>query len=195
MYNRCLHTKPDFEDSYQLVQDYFPTHVVDPQAPPNDDELYNPAQHSKPDSSAGMDRIKLIVLKMLPTIAWTPRSRILAFAREFRIHHDAYHNLASPAIPKGDKLADNTKPKYRTLEEHRLIDVFSALYRVESGATFRQHLPRLKKWIHPDLHGCFPGREMSDVSWDAQAEVVHAMPTNPNLVARFLDYIKFFDAF
>ena len=49
--------------------------------------------------------------------------------------------------------------------------------------------------IHPELHGCIPEREMSDVSWDAQAECEHALLTKANLVILLLDYRKFFDVF
>ena len=49
-------------------------------------------------------------------------------------------------------------------------------------------------WIHPELHGCIPEREMPDVSWDAQAKCEHAMLTKANPVILLLDYRKFFDA-
>ena len=51
------------------------------------------------------------------------------------------------------------------------------------------------RWIHPELHGCIPEREMFDVSSDAQAECEHAMLTKAKLGILLLDYRKFFGAF
>ena len=144
-----------------------------------------------------MDGTRPIELKMLPLTAWRSRREVLCLARKLHRHPEGYYNVASPVIPKVDKLEDPDKvnAKYRKPEDHRIIAVFSGLYRVESGATYRQHLPWLMGWIHPELHGCIPERGMSDVFWGAQAECEHAMITKANLVILFLDYRKFFDAF
>ena len=54
-----------------------------------------------------------------------------------------------------------------------------------------------REWrhIHKDLHGCMPDRDLSDVSWDAQADCEHALLSEKNPVVLLLEYWKFFDAF
>ena len=86
-------------------------------------------------------------------------------------------------------------PPFRTLEQHRIIAVFSALYRVESGASYRQHLPWLPSRIHKDLHGCIPRHGKSDASWSAQADCEHAMFLKKKMVVLLVDYWKLFDSF
>ena len=64
---------------------------------------------------------------------------------------EAYYLVPSPILPKVDKLKhepQDDKP-FNLPEKHRMLAVFSAIYRVESGATFRQHVPWLQTWLHP----------------------------------------------
>ena len=79
--------------------------------------------------------------------------------------------------------------------DHRLISVYSALYRVESGAWYRNHIDWLLGWIPKECFGGLPGRECLESAWDTQGQMeLAAMNGNP--MACFLfDYYKFFDAF
>ena len=77
----------------------------------------------------------------------------------------------------------------------RLFAIFSALYRIESGANFRPHLPWLLSFLHPDLHGCVPGHETGHVSWDAQAHVESSLLNDEHLIIllmAFFQVLRFF---
>ena len=52
--------------------------------------------------------------------------------------------------------------------DHRLLAVFCALYRIESGAWFDQLKPWLRRVWHPKVVGAIAGLEACDVAWEAQ---------------------------
>ena len=56
------------------------------------------------------------------------------------------------------------------------------------GAWFRI----LYKWfiplLHPELHGAVPGHEAAEVSWDAQADLEHAMINMLKEILLMVDY-------
>ena len=111
----------------------------------------------------------------------------------------AYYHVSSPCLNKFDKYEqgdiDSNPNNTMTPKQLRLLSIFSALYRVESGATYRANLPWLLTWIHPDLHGCVPGHETGDVSWDAQSSVEEALLNDERIVIILMDFLKFFDLF
>ena len=72
-----------------------------------------------------------------------------------------------------------------------MLWIFCAFYRIESGATFRQHLPWLRSWAHNDMHGGLAGRELLDVAWDAQSHIEHAKLWQEHVTVFMLDYAIF----
>ena len=50
--------------------------------------------------------------------------------------------------------------------------------------------------MHHDLHGAIPGHEAAEVaSWDAQADIEHALIHNIETMFAAVDYFKYFDSF
>ena len=76
----------------------------------------------------------------------------------------------TPSLPKKDK---GNAPL-----DHRLLAIFTALYRIEAGAWFDQIGGWLQDVLHPDVIGAIPGREGAEIAWDAQAYLEHAMMNN-----------------
>ena len=143
-----------------------------------------------------MDDVLPVELALLPLEAWVKRRLVMQLYYEQRVLPDSYYDVSSPALGKGAKLQAHTiaeAEQRRQPANHRLLGIFTALYRVEGGAIFRQHLPWLLTWIHPELHGCIPGRDLGDVAWDAQAHIEEALLQNRELVVYMLDYVKIFD--
>ena len=196
IYNKHAGNLPKYDDYHNICKDFYPTEKP-PSGPPPAKMMHQQAQRASPKARGAMDGAMPIELKQLPLEAWERRHEVLSLARRLRRHPKSYYTVSAPLIPKDIKASDDggAAHGYRTPEDHRILTIFSAIYRVESGATFRQHLPWLKSWIHKALHGCMPERDLSDVSWDAQAECEHAMMMEENLVVMLLDYWKFFDAF
>ena len=73
--------------------------------------------------------------------------------------------------------------------------MFSAIYRVEIGAWFRILYGWFTSCLHSDIHGGDSGHEASEVSWDAQADLEHALINRPRTVLLMVDYYRFFDSF
>ena len=90
----------------------------------------------------------------------------------------SYYDVSNTALEKSDKIARATTAEADDRSDpldplnHRILSIFTALYRIESGATFRTLLDWLE--VHPQLHGGYPGRDFADVSWDAQSDLEHA---------------------
>ena len=102
---------------------------------------------------------------MLPPEAWNERAKILALSYQQHKSPDAYYHVPMTAIKKVDKLKPKgDKMKYATPEDFRLISLFTALYRVESGAAYRAHLPWLRQWLNKHMHGGIAGHESGEVS-------------------------------
>lgn len=170
-----------------------------PQGPPSAQQLHQQASRSKPCSAPGMDGWRPAELKHLPCEAWEQRRRVLLLSYKLGRSPSAYYHVSAPALRKFDKLAehdvDHNPNNSTSPSELRLLAIFGALYRIESGATFRSMLPWMLTCIHPDLHGCTPGHDNADVSWDAQAQVEELRLNGDSLTILLVDFMKFFDLF
>ena len=142
-----------------------------------------------------MDGWRPYELKLLPVKAWTNRRTLLCLSRRTHKSPTPYYTLASPALPKGDKFKPIDNKQIGDVSKFRLLSLFVSLYRIESGATYRQHQPWIESWIHPSLYGCLPRRECLDASWDTQADIEEALCTGSPIAVALLDYWKFFDSF
>ena len=98
-----------------------------------------------------------------------------------------YKHVNSPCLPK--------KGSASTPIDYRLLAVFSAIYRVEIGAWFKLIYKWFTSCLHPCLHGGIPGHEAAEVSWDAQADIEHALINKLHAVLLVVDYFTFFDSF
>ena len=82
-----------------------------------------------------------------------------------------------------------------TVLDHRLLSIYTQLYRIETSAWCRNH----NDWLCQNMHAkCFGGmrkRECLEASWEAQADLEMAVNNNTQLVVSLLDYHKFFDSF
>ena len=128
---------------------------------PNGDDLYNRAQKVKNGSAAGSDGWKPCELKALPRQAWHTRAQILALAAELGKYPKDYYEVTTVALPKKDK---GSQPL-----GHRLLAIFTSLYRIEAGAWFDHIKPWLRSILHLDVMGAIEGTEALDIAWDAQA--------------------------
>ena len=124
---------------------------------PDEHDLYQQAQRAKPGTVAGRDAFKPTELKALPKCAWVHRKRVLACAEKKQQFPTVYKQVTTPCLPKK---GPGSKPL-----EHRLLSVFSAIYRVEAGAWFRILYPWFITNLHPDIHSGVPGHETAEVSW------------------------------
>ena len=79
--------------------------------------------------------------------------------------------------------------------DHRLISVYSELYRVESGTWYRNHIEWLLGWIPRECFGGLPGRECLESAWDTQCQLELAAMHGHTLAVALFDYYKFFDSF
>ena len=149
--------------------------------------MHQHAQRAKPRVSAGIDGWLPVELKALPLAAWEERERVFKLSVQLQTLPEDYEHVTSPCLPKKGQ---GNKPL-----DHRLLAVFSAIYRIEMGSWFKY----LYKWfvpcLHPDLHGAVPGHEAAEVSWDAQADLEHALINRLKEVLLMVDYYKFFDSF
>ena len=93
----------------------------------------------------------------------------------------------TPSLPKKDK---GNAPL-----DHRLLAIFTALYRIEAGAWFDQIGGWLQEVLHPVVIGAIPGREDAAIAWDAQAYLEHAMMNNLGGAISTYDFRKYFDSF
>ena len=82
------------------------------------------------------------------------------------------------AIRKINKLKSKSETtKHATPKDFRLISLFSALYRVESGASYRAHVPWFQRWMNSSMHGGIAEHESGEVSWGVQADIEQALLT------------------
>ena len=75
------------------------------------------------------------------------------------------------------------------------LSVYAALYRVESGAWYRNHVTWLLSWIPKESFGGLPGRECLESAWDTQSQLEMAAMQGDPMATILLDYFKFFDSF
>jgi len=87
-----------------------------------------------------------------------------------------------PLLPKEDKLEKKSdKCTYKTTKDFRLLSLFTAIMRVETGAAYRQHMQWMLSWFNKDMHGGIPNHESAEVSWDLQSDIELAMIHIKNL--------------
>ena len=143
-----------------------------------------------------MDGWKPYELKLLPLSAWTKRRQLLCVTRKVHKSPKPYYTLASPALSKEDKLKppSDEQKTIGDVSRFRLLSLFVSLYRIESGATYRQHQAWLETWIHPSLYACLPGRECLDASWDTQSDIEVALSKGTPVAVALLDYWKLLDS-
>ena len=79
--------------------------------------------------------------------------------------------------------------------EHRLLSLFTSLYRTEAGARFDKLMPWVRTVLHEKVVGAIEGYEALDVAWDAQAFLESAMMNEQSKVLVSYDFKKYFDAF
>ena len=70
--------------------------------------------------------------------------------------------------------------------DHRLLAVFSLLYRIEAGAWFQVRKPWLEGFFHPNVAGAMTSMESMDIAWDAQAQL-----ENEPIHARKLVFVSY----
>ena len=173
-----------FKDNYEQHFDKFteaPTHL------PDEDDLFGQAQRSKTGTVAGRDAFKSDELKALPKVAWVHRKRVFRCAIKNQQFPSNYKHVTTPCLPKKG-------PASKPLQ-HRLLSIFSAIYRIEAGAWFRILYPWFIGNLHPDIHSGVPGHETAEVSWDAQADLEQAIINRMEFIILMVDYYKFFDSF
>ena len=95
--------------------------------------------------------------------------------------------MYTPSIPKK---ADSTRPL-----DQRLLSIFSAIYRVEIGAWYQILSCWFRSHVHPSVHGGIKGHEPLDASWDAQADIEHALLQESDIAIASVGYFKYFDSF
>ena len=99
----------------------------------------------------------------------------------------AYYTVYTPAIPKKGK---GVQPL-----DHRMLAIFSGLYRIEAGAWFAMLRPWFQRILHPKVVGALAGMEALDVAWDAQRFLERAMQQGEAKCVVSYDYEKYFDSF
>ena len=122
--------------------------------------LYKQAQRADDSSASSMDGWAPGDLKRLPPFAWTQRARLLRLCATKRRWPSSYYRLSSPALRKFDKMDPNANHQPPLPLDHRLISVYAALYRVESGAWYRNHIDWLLGWIPKECFGGFTLQRM-----------------------------------
>ena len=123
---------------------------------PTGQELYNRAQRTKSDTAAGSDAWKPVELKALPQSAWEARATIFQLSSELARFPSSYYEVTTVALPKKDK---GTQPL-----DHRLLAIFSSLYRIEAGAWCDHIKPWLRTILHKDVMGAIEGTEALDIA-------------------------------
>jgi hypothetical protein len=187
--------KPNFEVFAQKYQKYVIKHPGAPSTPPDAIMLFQQAQRNKLKSSGGMDGITPYELRLLPREAWTSRAQYLKLSYDLGRSAKAYHHVPMPLLAKEDKLAAKTvQPAFKSTKDFRLLSLLSALHRVETGASYRQHMQWMLRWFNKYMHGGIPNHESGEVSWDVQADIEQAMIFNKQLAVCLMDYLKYFDS-
>jgi hypothetical protein len=158
-----------------------------PQELPTGELLYARAQRAKEDKAGGSDGWKPMELKALPKMAWTSRAEVLKLSSELGRFPQSYRTVYMAAI---GKTVDSNEAL-----DHRLLSLFSCLYRIEGGAWFELLTPWLRKAIHKDVVGATAGKEALDVAWAAQGYIEESMCKGIAAVLSSYDFSKYFDSF
>ena len=123
------------------------------------------------------------------------RAKLLRLCASQGTWPTAYREVSSPCLQKKDKLDPQAGRAPPTVLDHRLLSVYSQLYRIEMGAWCRNHAHWLAENIHKNCVGAMAGREPKEASWDAQSAVAAAIDEGDEVILALLDYYKFFDSF
>ena len=161
---------------------------------PDAKDLHEAACRSK-GKAPGIDAWLPAEVALLPYVAWEKREEHLKVVAQVGKWPDAYKEVVSPCLRKMDKLNPDAAREVPTVLDHRLLSIYTQLYRIESSAWCRNH----NVWLETNMHHkCFGGmrkRECLEASWEAQADLEMAVNNNDPLVVSLLDYHKFFDSF
>ena len=130
-----------------------------PTGVPNGTQLHARAQKSNDETAAGSDGWRPIELKAQPVRAWDHRAALLNKCTELCKYRTAHYTVNMSALKKKE---NSVKPL-----EHRLLTIFSSLYRTETGAWYDMLMPWIRTILHPDVIGALSGWEALDVAWDA----------------------------
>jgi len=176
------HTKPDFDMFANRYKD-FVSNMREHRAPPSDGPmLFQQAQRNKTTSAGGMDGVTPFELKLLPLEAWNGRAQYVKLSCNLGVLAKSYYHVAMPLLEKEDKLEPKkANPKFRSTKDFRLLSLFSAILRVETGAAYRQHMQWMLSWFNKDMHGGIPNHESAEVSWDLQSDIELAMINNKKI--------------
>ena len=178
---------PNFGNFLEAYGQYQPHQEGVPRELPTGKQLRARSQKAGDETAAGSDGWRPVELKALPLAAWDTRAKHLRLCAKKGKYPDPYHVVNMTALKKKP---DSTLPL-----EHRMLTVFSALYRVETGAWYEILMPWVKKILHPDVVGALEGWEALDIAWDAQSFLEHAMLSQESKALVSYDFAKFFDAF
>ena len=74
--------------------------------------------------------------------------------------------------------------------DHRLLTLFTSIYRTEAGAWFDMLMPWVRTVLHDKVVGAVEGYEALDVAWDAQAFLEYAMMNQQDKVLASYDFLK-----
>ena len=194
VYNRLEDEPPDFEEFHSHYGQYM---IAEPAGDlmPDGYQLAAKAAKAKADSAAGRDAWRPAELALLPTEAWHERAKLLRLCARKGAWPTAYKEVSSPCLHKQDKLDPDAGRAPPTVLDHRLLSVYTQLYRIEMGAWCKNHSDWLAKTIHERCYGAMAGKEPGEASWDAQAAVASVMEQGEEMVLAMLDYYKFFDSF
>jgi len=195
IFNMHKDTKPDFDIFADKYRDVVIKHDGAPSTPPDGLMLYQQAQRNKTKSSGGMDGVTPFELKILPLEAWNERAQYLALSYKLGVSAKSYYHVAMPLLEKEDKMEGKKETHtFRSTKDFRLLSLFTAILRVETGAAYRQHMQWMLSWFNKDMHGGIPNHESAEVSWDLQSGIELAMINNKKLAVCLMDYMNFFDS-
>ena len=167
------HAPPDWEAFVNTYGHHFRPSTQAPTDLPAAEALHKRAQKAAELNAAGSDGWKPFELKALPIEAWVHRRRVLGLAADLGRYASSYYEVNTPGLPKKDK---GTAPL-----DHRMLAIFSALYRIEAGAWYDHIFQRLRTILHKDMAGAIPGMEALDIAWDAQARIENALLNKTSL--------------
>ena len=194
MYNRLEDCPPSYESFRQLYGEHFGAYQAGDLCP-DGDQLHCAARTARPEAAAGRDGWKPAELALLPSAAWQARARLHRAVKTKGRWPKAYYEVNSPCLRKSDRLDPEGERGAPTILQHRLLSIYSQLYRIEMGAWCHNHIPWLAQVVHPASVGAMKGRECAESSWDAQAFLETAINLKQEGVVALLDYYKFFDSF
>ena len=194
VYNRLKENPPCFDEFHGHYGQYM---AAEPAGNliPDGFQLAAKAAKAKTDAAAGLDAWRPAELALIPTDAWHERARLLKLCARKGSWPSAYRYVSSPCLQKKDKLDPDAGRAPPTVLDHRLLSVYTQLYRIEMGAWCKNHTDWLAKTIHERCYGAMAGKEPSEASWDAQSAVAAAMEQGEEMILAMPDYYKFFDSF